>query len=556
MLALTGCDDFLTQQDTTNPNQDTFFDSDKAVTAAIYPLYNYVWASFNEKFYYGMGDGRGNNITAQYSPYIYPYTNMNETSLSEGLDGAWGSLYSVVAQSNNAINSIRDKSTAAVSEEVKQRAIAEARFMRGTAYWYIGSLWGLAIIYENTAAMVNNYIIPPSRQADVFEFAIRDLEYAAMYLPETAPETGRVTKYSAYGMLSRFYLSMAGITTNGAYDGSNIATDYNRGTRNPYYLDLAKKAGLKVAEESSYALVDDYGFLFTIDGNDCKEALFQLRWNKGSTDAVGWGCNQAITAFMGWSTLVTDGTNWGGAVYCSWDLWNDYDKNDLIRRHHTVASYGEFYPELYKKGGGYEYGVTEAAGSQGANIKKYVIGTIDDNGVSYQQSSGLNTHMLRLAEVYLNIAEGILGNDASTSDVTALKYYNSVRERAGMPTKNSIAYEDLRYERRIELALEGQYWFDLVRRGYYRQQEVVNYLNNQSRNANYVYNETLGAYELQDYTAPGPGVATATAKNLLLPVSDVDQNKNNYLKTGSDGVIVTEAYEFGEKEVSVNDLYN
>jgi hypothetical protein len=177
--------------------------------------------------------------------------------------------------------------------------------------------------------------------------------------------------------------------------------------------------------------------------------------------------------------------------------------------------------------------------------------------VSYKQSSGLNTHMLRLAEVYLNIAEAILGNEASTTDATALDYYNRVRTRAGMPVKTSLTYEDLRYERRIELALEGQYWYDLVRRGYYRQQEVVNYLNSQSRNASYDYNETTGVYEIsEDYTAPGPGVATATAKNLLLPVSDVDQNKNHYLKSGSDGTIATEPYQFGEKEVSVNDLYN
>ena len=199
--------------------------------------------------------------------------------------------------------------------------------------------------------------------------------------------------------------------------------------------------------------------------------------------------------------------------------------------------------------------MTENRGSQGANIKKYVIGTNADNGVSYQQSSGLNTHMLRLAEVYLNLAEAILGNDASTTDPTALFYYNKVRTRAGMPTKatnEAITYEDLRYERRIELAFEGQYWYDLIRRSYYKQQEVVNYMNNQNRNASYDYNETTGKYEIsEDYVAPGKGVATATASSLTLPVSDVDQNKNHYLS----GTIETVPYAFGEREVSVADLY-
>lgn len=99
-LVLGSCDDFLEQTNTTNANQETFFDSDKAVEAATAPLYNYVWNSFNDKFYYGMGDGRANNLTARWSAYIYPYTNFTETALSEGLEEAWGSLYSVVAQSN------------------------------------------------------------------------------------------------------------------------------------------------------------------------------------------------------------------------------------------------------------------------------------------------------------------------------------------------------------------------------------------------------------------------------------------------------------------------
>lgn len=557
MVTLQSCEDYLEQENTTSLNQETFFDSDDAVEAATAPLYNYVWYNFNEKFYYGMGDGRANNITAQWSDYIYPYTNMNETSLSAGLNDAWGSLYSVVAQANNTINNIKDYATSSVSESAKTQGIAEARFMRGTAYWYIASLWGCAIIYENTADLVNNYVVPANPREDAIEFAIRDLEYAAKYLPKTPAEKGRLTQSSAYGMLSRVYLSMAGLTTDGEYNGSNVATDFNRGTRNSYYLDLAKKAALKVVADSQYGLMDNYGDLFTIANNNCKESLFQLQWLTGSTDAIGWGCNQAISAFFGWSTMVSDATNWGGATCCSWNLFTEYDAQDVIRKHYSVASYGEYYPDMNVKNGGYTYGVTETASTNGANIKKYVVGTNDDNGVSYKQSSGINTYMQRVAEVYLNLAEAILGNNASTSDATALQYFNAVRTRAGMPTKQSIAYEDLRYERRIELAFEGQYWFDLLRRSYYKQQEVVNYLNNQSRNAGYSYNSETGEYEISSsYVAPGKGVATATVNSLTLPISDTDQNKNGYLKSNSNGEISTVAYSFGDKEVTASELFN
>jgi hypothetical protein len=557
-LTMTSCEDFLEQDNTTDLSQETFFASDDAIESATAPLYNYVWNDFNSKFYYSMGDGRANNITAQYSDYIYPYTNLNETSLSAGLDDAWKSLYSVVAQSNNTINNIKDYSTSAVSDDAKTQGIAEARFMRGTAYWYLASLWGAAIIYENTTSLVNNYVVPANNRADVMEFAIRDLEYAAKYLPKVASTVGRVTRTSAFGMLSRVYLSMAGLTTDGEYNGSNVATDPNRGTRNTYYLNLARKAALKVIEDGNYGLIDNYGDLFKIENNNNKESLFSLQWLTGSTDAIGWGCNQSIAAFFGWSTMVTDGTNWGGATYCSWNLFQEYDEQEAkIRRHYSVASYGEFYDDMNVKNGGYTYGVTENRGNQGANIRKYVVGTHDDNGVSYKQSTGLNTYMQRVAEVYLNLAEAILGNDEQTTDATALEYFNKVRTRAGMPTKSSIEYEDLRYERRIELAFEGQYWYDLVRRSYYKQQEVINYMNNQDRNASYDYNEDTGVYEIDaDYAAPGKGVATATVKSLILPVSDNDQNKNSYLKANADGELNTVAYTFGDKEVTADELYN
>ena len=548
VLALTGCEDFLEQKNTHDLNQQTFFDSEAALRAATAPLYNYVWAGFNDKFYYGMGDGRANNITAQYSDYIYPYTNLSETSLSQGLTDAWNSFYSVVAQANNTINNITDYSAPTLSEDSKRASIAEARFMRGLAYWYIGSLWNKGIIYENTAEQVSNSVVPANRGVDVIEFAIRDLEYAAVNLNKTASDVGRVTCYSAYAILSRMYLSMAGLTTEGEYNGSNIATDFNRGSRNTYYLDMARKAATKVIEEGPYSLLDNYGDLFAPSTcNNNSEAIFQLQWLQGSTDAIGWGCNNSISTYFGWSTMVSE-QNWGNATYASYDLVRAYDPQDRTRRHYTIATVGEYYPDLNTKNGGYTYNVTETGYDNKCNFKKYVIGKIDDNGQSYAQSSGMNTYMMRLAEVYLNLAEAILGNNASTSEQAACDAFNAVRKRSGMPELTTITYSDIHYERRIELALEGQYWYDLLRRSYYQQQEVVNYLNSQERNAGYEWDETEACQYAK--TSDGTGVSTATSANLTLPISDVDRGRNPLLN--NDPV----AYEFGAKEVTENDLFN
>lgn len=564
MLSFTGCaNDFLEQKNTYQISQDNFFDNDEAVSQAVMPLYSYVWYDFNDKFYYGMGDGRANNITAQYSDYLYPYTNFTETGLSIGLTEAWGSLYSVVAQANNTINNIANHSSSNVSETAKLQGIAEARFMRGLAYWYISSLWGCAVIYNDTQSLVNNYVVSPNPGIDGIEYAIRDMEYAAVHLPAASPATGRINKYAAYAMLSRFYLSMAGLTTSGRYDGTNAATDKNRGTRNEYYLDAAKKAAAIVIEQGPYQLADTYAELFAASTfNNNSESIFQLQFQAGAEG----GLAQSMTRFLAWSTQVNQGNSWGGSTFCSYDLWEEFKEyedptlgtkvDDAIRRHNCVASYGETYPELSANPEKpYIYGETESPGNQGANIKKYVIGTNAVNGFAMNNNSGINTYMMRLAEVYLNYAEAVLGNNATTTDATALKYFNELRTRAGVPTKNSLSFEDIRHEFRLETAFEGLYWYFIVRRGYYQQQEMVNYINNQYRNASYFKSSTHEYVLSEDYTAPGPSVATATAKNLTLPIADTDQTKNPLLKPDGSGNITTVAYQFGNREVEDTDLF-
>ncbi|MEZ3559287.1 MAG: RagB/SusD family nutrient uptake outer membrane protein [Duncaniella sp.] len=547
-MAVTSCDDFLDQTNTYQGNLDTFFDSDEAIENATAPLYNYVWCTFNEKFYYSVGDGRANNITARWSDYIYPYTNFTDNAASPGLEDAWGSFYSVIAQSNNTINAIIDKGQAA-SERARIQGIAEARFMRGLAFWYIGQVWAKGIIYTDTQEAQKNTVVPPHRQTDVIEFAIRDMEYAAANLSPTAKQPGRVTCHSAYGMLSRFYLTMAGLTTDGIYDGNNIATDHNRGSRNQYYLDLARKAAEKCIKEGPYRLMDTYGSLFAVPTwNNNSESVFQLQWLQGGTDAIGWGANNAMSIFFQWSTMVGE-ENWGNATYASYDLVRTYRPDDFaVRRYHTICTVGAYYPDLNVKNGGYTYNVTEKDYEKKCNIKKHVVGKYEDNGVSYKQSSGVNTYMMRLAEVYLNYVEAVLGNNASTSDATALQFLNDVRTRAkANPKTGAITYEDIKYERRIEFALEGLYWYDLLNRSYYCQQEVINYLNAQERNASYQWDETETCQYAK--TADADDVATATAASLTLSISNVDLTRNPLLES------TPVAYPFGEREVSHTALF-
>ncbi|MGB4413544.1 MAG: RagB/SusD family nutrient uptake outer membrane protein [Paludibacter sp.] len=467
-FCLNACSDFL--EITPNNLMTGSSLTEDNLSALTSPLYTVVWADFNGQFYYGLGDGRSYNLYAPYSDYIYPFGDLAETGLTGPLVSAWQSFYVVIQQANKVIITIRESSA---SEELKAQYTAEARFMRGTAYWYLASLWGNTIISEDPTPLAANPVVNSNPRKDVYEFAIRDLEYAAKYLPEIATETGRVNRYSAFGMLSRFYLAYSGLVDN--------ESNPNAGTRNQAYLDLAKRAAQMVIEKSSYKLMDNYADLFKIENNNNSESVFAIQWIPGLTSSTGWQVTNTQQAYFAYSSEITgDDAAWGDWTRCSYDMIKEYELNDTIRRKATWMGYGDFYPELNKANGGLL--CERSNGQQMLNVKKGVVGSSKDtDGKSGRMNSALNTYMLRLAEVYLNYAEAELGNDASTADVSALEYFNRVRIRAGLPTKMSLTYEDIRHERRVEFCMEGQYWYDLVSRAYYKQQEVLNYITVQDR---------------------------------------------------------------------------
>jgi hypothetical protein len=511
MMALpfvwTSCSDLLEVEPNDQITKENFYKTEADFQAATGPLYNKVWFDFNDKFYYGLGDGRANNLYAPYSDYIYPFTDLSETGLTGPLVSAWGSLYNVVQQSNNVIIGISESE---VSAAVKNKYIAEARFMRGTAYWYLASLWGDVIITTDPRELVKNPIVNKNPLKDVYEFAIRDLEYAAKYLPETAGQAGRLTKYSAYGMLSRVYLSFSGISDNP-----------NSTTRKQEYLDLAKKAAEKVINSGPYKLLANYDDLFKIDNNNNTESMFALQWVPNGDYGV---TNTQQAYFALGSDITGDDTGWGYWTRASYNVLQEYETKDT-RRKATWMADNDVYPEINKSNGGYTVDHT----NDFLTVKKGVVGSTKDNAKTSRMNSGLNTYMLRLGEVYLNYAEAALGNSATTSDGLAIAGINALRTRAGLDPKAVLTYPDIMHERRVELCMEGQYWYDLVRRSYYKQQEVINYITGQNRGTivpilydNATNKVTIDA--TKSNSTRSIGVIDATIFVLPYPESELVQN--------------------------------
>lgn len=532
-MLLAGCSDFLDSTDNSNIAGDTFYMTEDDCKAATAPLYSKVWFHFNDKFYYGMGDGRGYNLRAPYSDYIYPFTDLNESGLTSPLVQAWESFYIVVQQSNKVINGIKN---GGMSEEIKPQYIAEARFMRGVAYYYLAMLWGNVILNENSDELVANPIVAPSPITDVFEFVMRDLEYAAKHLSETSYGIGRVNKYSAFAMLSRVYLTYAGYSANP-----------NSGVRDKDYLELAQKAALKVIDNNNFKLMDEYEDLFKIDNNNNAETLFSLQW-VAKSDVYG-EANTIQNYFAYGSDITGTQKAWGGSTIAQPNVVWEYEQGDA-RRKATWMAYGDFYPELMSDKGGLAFDYSETQ----LNCKKYVCGSSKDHSSIIEGNTPINTYMIRLAEVYLNYAEAAfgsnltltanktgevaesskitltLGTNASCNDPKALEYYNAVRTRAGLnPLKNSFTFEDLRRDRRLELCLEGQYWYDMVRWAYFQQQAVINYITGQMRDTNIpvLWDETTQSLSIdssKDVTKRSVGDVKESIFLLPYPQSETTQN--------------------------------
>ena len=503
----TSCSDILDVEPNDVITKENFYKSESDFQAATGPLYNKVWFDFNDKFYYGLGDGRAANMYAPFSDYVYPFTDLTETGLTGPLVSAWGSLYNVVQQSNNVIIGI---SGSTLNDAIKNRYIAEARFMRGTAYWYLASLWGDVIISTDPRELVKNPIVNKNPMKDVYEFSMRDLEFAAKYLPETAGQAGRLTRYSAFGMLSRVYLSFSGVSDNP-----------NSGTRNQEYLDLAKKAAEKVMSSGPYALMTNYEDLFMIDNNNNTESMFALQWVPNGD----FGVNNTQQAYFALGSDITgDDAAWGYWTRASYNVLQEYESKDL-RRRATFMGNKDHYAEINKANGGY----TVDHGNDFLTVKKGVVGSTKDNSKITRMNSALNTYMLRLAEVYLNYAEAALGNNASTADATAIMAVNRLRTRAGLDPKTTLTYADLAHERRVELCMEGQYWYDLVRRAYYKQQEVINYVTGQNRGVitPILYDTATNTVTVDASKSTSPraiGVIDATIFTLPYPESELVQN--------------------------------
>lgn len=532
-FAFGSCGDFLDRPTVDSYTIDIFYQTDEQCFQAVNPIYNSPWYDYQRGFF-KVGEVLSGNYYMGNSPYLTFTIN----STDQDLVNMSASLWSVNAYCNGILENIDAKSGPNVSQVVKNTVKGEALVWKAMTYFYLVRTFGAVPIVHNNSAEIaaGNYNqVFKAPVEDVYQYIVMTLEKAIEWLP-VSNRPGRIDRFSAYALLSKVYLTKSGYGQSGL--------------RNQADLDKAAEYARKVIDESGRVLTPVYSDIFRLENNFSDESL--LAWHWVSSEVwTSQNTLQSDLALTGFSEFGDTWGDWGGP---SVDLQDDFNENALsltrnnvdVRRKATMMMYGDVYAYFWTDKGGFDYAdfaenVTgEFRSPTGANSVKHLVGNNSDHvaGIGApmrNMSTSLSTHLLRLADVYLIYAEAIMGNAGSTTDAKALEVYNAVRKRAGFSgNTTSITWQDVWKERRLELACEGDRWYDYVRWHYYEPAAAIAELKGQRRS---FYTGLDDFYKTESFDPnvtrydDNPVVPNITSTHFQLPFPDTDLTMNpNLLK--------------------------
>lgn len=488
--------EFLENPSPNNPTADTYYETAEEVRGGTGLLYNTIWYEWQDKAFHAIGEVLSGNMYTG-DPKYSTFYNFTVSGTDEQVTRSWYAFYKVAGNATVLINTFEQKMASVADPSFLVQGIAEARFMRGAAYFYLARVFKDVPIIEDPVALASsgNYNVPKYQQQDVLRFALEDFEYAEANL-KTSDDPGRVTTWSAKGMMAKIYLYMK---------------DYTN----------AKTKALEVINSGKYDLYPNYMEMFTSsDANNNIESLFALQWEA----AGGYSVGNPIQAYTGPSTLLkpTTGAGWS-AIIPSLDILLSYQPGDK-RRQWSVMEHGYENSSWTNVNfpGGFLYDTTWTNSNDDpyriktgtrSNALKYTVGPGGNGEEVNGTSTDINTYILRYADILLIYAEAVLGDAASTSDASALEAFNKVRRRAGFTSdKTMITKDDILYERRMEFAFEGDYWFDIQRQGFAKAKSIID----AQERGTYNYNGEI------DHIS----VTLSSEKQLYLPIPTTEISAN------------------------------
>ncbi len=545
-LSLTGCNDFLDYTPTAVVDEDKAFSDPEKMVNSAYAMLGDCWYSYPFNLWpYGdlasddcLKGGGGTGDTGYHDIEVWS----SLTSTRGELDELWYRLFCAVSRCNRALVSLEENGNNVLGGQTTTEREAEVRFLRAHFYFKLISVfrqvpWIDEQVYKDKATEKTSNTQYTYEQ--LFGKVIDDFKFAYDNLPEKQSEGGRANKIAAAAYLAKCYLTLAWGDGYEATDGvSHINKDYMQKVVD--YTDVVKA--------SHYGYLEDYGDIFLPDYKNSKESIFAVQASDYSEDHTRYGR-------ANWSNTLNG--CWG-IWSCGWDFhkpsqnlvnayktrnglpeFTDYNDSDEYpvngkptaqkwdpRLFHTVGM--PTFPYKYEP----EYTLTKA-NSRTPNTYGYYTSMKEvpqrSKGESYNrpwQAFDMNDYVLRYTDVMLMRAEALIELGRLQEARTII---NDIRQRAKNSIKKHIEYaadqcnialypesyfqdketarKCLRWERRLEMGMEGSRFFDLRRWGI--ASETLN---------NYFKSEAKDVYDGQPYAEYYKDANFTPGKNEFWPV--------------------------------------
>lgn len=425
--------EFIELAPTSNANEQNFYKSEQDFVNAIYGAYSTLKMSGTYSDYIQLiGDLRSDNTemgtTASVRFPFYELSEFVDQETSPIVENVWNNHYTGIRRVNTILDRIRESN---VNEQVKNRIVAESRFLRALFHFNLVRVFGdVPLVTSRILTVEDAYTFTRTGANEVYTQIIADLIAAEEGLPvDIGAQHGRATRGAAESLLGKVYLTIQ---------------DYEN----------ARTVLGKVINSNKYDLMENYADLWRPENKNNIESIFDVQFEKNVTASTGAPFTERYTPYLYPHLPFT--TTGGGYNIPTEDLLEAFEQSDLRKE----ASLNESY--INTDG-------SVVSGLEGRyNIKFYDM-PVQGGG------SGDNWPVLRYADVLLMYAEAL--NEISFDpNGLAFDLLNRIRERAGIP-KKLFNHPDPRYavnsheefrlaieqERRVELAFEGHRWFDLVR---------------------------------------------------------------------------------------------
>ena len=396
----------------------------------------------------------------------------------------WGKVYSNIRACNLFLSKIQ---TANIQDEAKREQLTgEVHFLRGYFYYLLMAQYGGVPLIDRVINIGDDYMIPRNTFEETVSFIITDLDEAvASGRLKNQTDKTRATEGAVLALKSRVLLYAAS-------DLYNNHGDWTTGYAHPELISnvsanraelytAARDAAKAVMDGGKYSLYSEYADpsenyqkLFLEMSSDEQIFIFSqdkiqsyyygtdwLAWVCGTPSYGGFALNQ-VTGNLADAFENADGT------YFDFESRRDDPYTNRDPRFYATILYNGA-PWYINSWGTLSPTTIDIEGADGKNrttgyfIKKFISPGENDY---YQGKRQPQPYMqIRYAEVLLNYAEACLGLGDEEQARGAL---NQIRERAGMPDlpedENGVALlSRYRNERRVELAWEGQRFFDVRR---------------------------------------------------------------------------------------------